>query len=253
MKQMKFLAIAFTLLMSVAFTSCVDSDGGNSTDGITYVTVQENSIYGGVTLLTDDGYTLVPTNPELLKTSATTYAKRAVLGFQWAEGVEFDADRKKTYAMTIINGSFIPTKKYCDQPDTIKTTYPLAAMQERGTVWGANGNYLTAIFKFNFQSQKPFGFDLYPIKAEDDRLTMKLCQTVGEKDAYNATDYVMSFQLPTVSEINRLLSRNEGVQGIEGGELIVPNNTDSISVRIVANGANETSLQTEFVKIKIRR
>lgn len=252
MKQMKFLAIALTLLMSVAFTSCMDSEGGGSgADGYSYVTVVDN--YGIVTLLTDDGFKLIPTNPEVLKVSAVEYVKRAQIGIQWAEGVVFDADRKKTYKMTIVAPlSGIDTKKYCDLPDTIKTTYPIDALVEKGSVWGANGLYLSVIFKFNYQSNQSFGFDLFPIKAENDQLTMKLCQTVGQKEAYNKADYRVSFQMPPASTINELLVRNKGVQGIEGGELIVPSN-DSISVRIVAEGANESELKTEFVKVKINK
>lgn len=38
MKQLKFLMVAFTLLMGVSFTSCLNDDAGESMyDGIEYV------------------------------------------------------------------------------------------------------------------------------------------------------------------------------------------------------------------------
>ena len=40
MKQLKFLMVAFTLLMGVSFTSCLNDDAGESMyDGIGYVPV----------------------------------------------------------------------------------------------------------------------------------------------------------------------------------------------------------------------
>lgn len=250
MRQLKFLAIAFTLLLSVVFTSCMDSGTESNTDAVAYVTIQE-STFGGVTLLTDEGFKLHPSNPEVLKISATEYAKRAQIGIQWAEGVTFDGDKSKTYKMTIVAPLYgIDTKKYCDRPDTIQTTYPLVALVEKGSIWGAHGQYLTAIFKINYQRNMPFAFDLFPIKAENDQLTMKICQTVGQKDASIQGDYRISFQLPSARMINEMLTMYEGKQSIEGGELIVPAN-DSISVKLVADGVNNSFLETEFVKMKI--
>lgn len=250
MKQMKFLAITLILLMGVAFTSCIDSDGGDSYDTATYVTVLDNSIYGGVTLLTDDGYTLLPSNPEVLKITATDYVKRAVVGVKWAEGVVFDHDRNKRYKVDIVAREGLPSKTYCSLPDTIKNSYPIVSLGEK-TLWGANGNYLTFSFTFNYESQSPVVFDLFPYKAEGDKLTMKLCQSVGAKNAYNSQDYMMSFELPSSNTINELLEHNIGTQGIEGGELVVPAN-DSILVKIIAEGSNSSQLETDFVKVRIK-
>lgn len=252
MKQMKFLAITFILLMGVAVTSCMDSDNGDSADTVTYVTVLDNSIYGGVTLLTDDGYYLVPTNSEVLKVSSTEYAKRALVGVKWNEGVVFDRDRTKKYGMSIVAPLMgLPAKTYCNAPDTIKNSYPIVNLDEN-SLWGANGSYLTVGFTFNYQNSTAISFDLFPYEAEGDKLTMKLCQSVGSKNAYDSQDYIMSFELPSSYTINELLQRNEGIQGIKGGELTVPAN-DTISVKIIADGTNSSAIETKYVKMKIRR
>lgn len=245
------MMVALTLLMGVAFTSCMDNgDGGGGYDAASYVTVLENSMYGGVTLLTDDGYRLSPSNPEVLKVSATAYIERALVGIKWAEGVVFDGDRNKIYKMSIAGAEAMNTRKSTNMIDTIKTTYPLVALSDG--LSGANGSYLTVAFDFNYKSMNEVAFELYPVKAENDQLTMKLCQTAGSKESFNSpSKALMSFgPLPTAREINELLVRYNGENGVEGGMLTVPNN-DSISVKIIADGTNESVLATKFVKVKI--
>lgn len=246
------MMVALTLLMGVAFTSCMDNgDGGNSADAASYVTVVENSMSGGVTLLTDDGFKLIPSNSEVLKVSATAYIERALVGIKWAEGVVFDGDRNKSYKMTIVAPlEAVNTRKSTNMIDTIKTTYPLVALSDG--LSGANGRYLTVAFDFNYKSLNEVAFELYPVKAENDQLTMKLCQTAGSKESFNSPyKTLMSFgPLPTAREINELLVRYNGENGVEGGMLTVPNN-DSISVKIIADGTNESVLATKFVKVKI--
>lgn len=245
------MMVALTLLMGVAFTSCMDNgDGGGGYDAASYVTVLENSMYGGVTLLTDDGYRLSPSNPEVLKVSATAYIERALVGIKWAEGVVFDGDRNKIYKMSIAGAEAMNTRKSTNMIDTIKTTYPLVALSDG--LSGANGSYLTVAFDFNYKSMNEVAFELYPVKAENDQLTMKLCQTAGSKESFNSpSKTLMSFgPLPTAREINELLVRYNGENGVEGGVLTVPNN-DSISVKIIADGTNESVLATKFVKVKI--
>lgn len=245
------MMVALTLLMGVAFTSCMDNgDGGGGYDAASYVTVLENSMYGGVTLLTDDGYRLSPSNPEVLKVSATAYIERALVGIKWAEGVVFDGDRNKIYKMSIAGAEAMNTRKSTNMIDTIKTTYPLVALSDG--LSGANGSYLTVAFDFNYKSMNEVAFELYPVKAENDQLTMKLCQTAGSKESFNSpSKTLMSFgPLPTAREINELLVRYNGENGVEGGMLTVPNN-DSISVKIIADGTNESVLATKFVKVKI--
>lgn len=48
MKQLKFLMVAFTLLMGVSFTSCLNDDAGESMyDGIGYV----RTVWGAILLI----------------------------------------------------------------------------------------------------------------------------------------------------------------------------------------------------------
>ena len=60
MKQLKFLMVAFTLLMGVSFTSCLNDDAGESMyDGIGYVRTVMGSyfidLYGN-TISSDNGF-----------------------------------------------------------------------------------------------------------------------------------------------------------------------------------------------------
>lgn len=69
MKQMKFLAIAFTLLMSVAFTSCMDSDSNYQPTYPAIVQVFSNSM--GFTYFKSGDVTLTPTSASLATVETT--------------------------------------------------------------------------------------------------------------------------------------------------------------------------------------
>lgn len=54
MKQLKFLMVAFTLLMGVSFTSCLNDDAGESMyDGIGYVFAVRNKAYDVKQIMSD--------------------------------------------------------------------------------------------------------------------------------------------------------------------------------------------------------
>ncbi|MCP3893759.1 hypothetical protein [Bacteroides sp.] len=249
MKHVNFLMVALMIIMGTTVTSCMNGSNESSYDGVAIVTVEE-SIYGGILVTTDDGFRLIPTNPEVLKTSATEYVKRAQIAIKWAEGVVFDGDKEKTYKMSIVQAYGVANKKYCDQVDTLKNSYPIVELGKY--VSGANGRYLNVPFTFNYNSTKEaVAFDLYPVKADGNELVMKLCQSVGSKDGYSSQTHMVSFELPTVSVINELLNRYQGQHGVEGGVLERPAN-DSIMVKIIADGRNDQKLTTELVKIRIR-
>lgn len=55
MKQLKFLMVAFTLLMGVSFTSCLNDDAGESMyDGIGYVRTVMGSYF--IDISSDNGF-----------------------------------------------------------------------------------------------------------------------------------------------------------------------------------------------------
>ena len=57
MKQLKFLMVAFTLLMGVSFTSCLNDDAGESMyDGIGYVRTVMGSYFVDLYISSDNGF-----------------------------------------------------------------------------------------------------------------------------------------------------------------------------------------------------
>lgn len=48
MKQLKFLMVAFTLLMGVSLTSCLDNGDDNPIKEMSAIVKYEGSMYGGV-------------------------------------------------------------------------------------------------------------------------------------------------------------------------------------------------------------
>jgi hypothetical protein len=225
--------------MGTMFTSCLNSDGGDSWDTTAIVTVKD---YMGVpTLLTDDGYTFIPSNPSLLQYSDGTYAKRCEIAFSWNEGVVFDNDRDKTYKITIVQTGYVyPVREYYNQVDIIENDF---SINEVTQFWGANGEYLTVSWKFYYtNTNEAIGFELYPESVEDDVLVMRLRQSLGTSGT-NTSAYFMSFTLPTLSYINDKL------------ETELKSTNDSIQVKIAYNnklsGSDEVA-KTSPIKIKIK-
>jgi len=101
--------------------------------------------------------------------------------------------------------------------------------------WAANG-YINASFVFNYTGAA-FDFELYPEKAEGDKLTLRLKQTAGSQGGGQLVEYVYSFRQPHFGALQDQLEEL-------GLSPLTPVN-DSITVTIVGTGERETDLKGE--------
>lgn len=243
MKQIKFLmAIAFAVLMGTTVTSCLDSDGGDYADLRGIVTVYESM--GMVALVFDDlpGYSFYPTNPDAIKYTNGYYMERGFVSLDLVDD-ETITENKKSYNVYIRSNDYlydIPVREFCTRPDTIAATKTISSLDKNG--WGANG-YLNVLLSVSYKEYQTQVFDIYPVKAEDDKLTLKLEHSYGGKDANLQGSTYHSFRVPSLYELENLLSQ------LELGTITPVN--DSIYVKVQAEGNYETFETKEF-KIAIK-
>ena len=235
MKQIKFLVVAFTLLMGISLTSCLNSnDNSTNFDWSGYVTIDASGFYG-VTLRSDFGdytFTVVNADSYLKNTTTNEYAKRAVVYLVLKEGDVLTKDKKNYSGASIVAAQGIATPSFCTTPDTInpEKVVPLASISQ---IWGATG-YVNVIFQTNYLSGTPT-FELYPDKVEGDELTLRFTQTNGnEYYGGNNNAYLFSYKLPSYYSLQMQL-KDMNLDELEPVQ-------DSIYVSVVGTGRDNTDL-----------
>ncbi|MCD7898608.1 MAG: hypothetical protein LUH22_01650 [Bacteroides sp.] len=239
MKQIKFLmVVALAIFMGTTMTSCLDSNDGDYPDIQSFVTVDKSSMWETISLLTDDGYTLLPTNPSFLEISSGVYPDRAFVYAKYANDEQF-TEGKTTYNVTLTNGYSIPTKEFCTQPDTIVNATDLTSLNKY--FWAANG-YLNLEIGFTYDSNKYQAFDIYPTEVDGDELTLKVVHSYGSSNnSYGTSTTIYSFEMPYEFEFNNLLNE------LELGPLTPVQ--DSIYVTVIGDGSYDSTLSTNKTRI----
>ena len=248
MKQMKFLLVALmAVVMSVSVTSCMKSENESSYDLGIYATVVDNMT---VTLLSDDGNVYYPENPAALKVSGETpYPKRVFAYLKYAEGVTAASEKK---IVTVVQCGSLYTRSLCTQPDTIKNDIPLAGLSEfvlvdtKQVLYTNVPAYCNVLFSLYIDDSTVI-VDLVPVTASGNELTVKLQQTIGNKDASYTTGYA-SFSIPSVSEINRVLAE------IHKDSEEVPVLTSvggKIKIKIIGEGKNQQAYTLSAKEVQI--
>lgn len=218
---MKFVALALTLLMGISFTSCLNSDDGNASYS-GFVTVSQGFL-SDIVLLTDDGYTLTPTNPSVLLANSK-YPERVFLNYELVAGEEFVSGKTK-YNVSILSGYVIPVKTFNQKPDTLND-YKITQLS---APWYAN-NYVTFGIGFNYLNSV-VDFEVSQQKIGHDTLYVKLNYSKGGGDSfYNEGTTYLSFKVPS------------SVYGV------IEEKNDSIWVKILAKGTYETLQKSVRIK-----
>lgn len=254
MKQMKFfLAAVMAVVMGMSVTSCM-KDSESAYDIGVYASVVDDIT--SVTLLGDDGNAYYPVNPNALKANGeTSYPKRVFVYLKYAEGVTAESAKKN---VTIVQYSSLYTRSLCLRPDTIKADLPLAGLTDFGVVNASTVTmfdnvpaYCNVVFSIYIDNSAAV-VDLVPVTATGNELTVKLQQTVGNKDAVYQTTGYASFSIPSVGEINAALAlARETAEGEETSETptLVPEG-GKIKIKIIGTGKNQNyDLSSKEVKI----
>ena len=238
---MKNFKTAFLLLtlMSVSFTSCLDSDSDYQPSYVAFVTISE-SIYGGTQLKSDFGnYSIQPTNT--LASAGLEGAKRALINYYIPEGTEI------TESTTSIPGQLfpgqcspIPISRISTRPDTCGTS-KITKFRDFSTgyysfpsMWAQSG-YVNVSFQYSAASAAVI--DMVQDSIKQDTLFLGLRVNIKNEGQSIGVPFVC-FKLPEYYDLV-----NEG---------LLPKN-DSIFVSVSApvdNGSG--SAKTEFVRWKTK-
>lgn len=239
MKQMKFFLVSLAILMSATFTSCIDKDNESSYDVIVNATVVNDITE--VYLLGDDGEIYYPNNSSILKNTTTNeYPARIFAYLKYLNGVTSESNKKE---VTIVNGRTLYTRSLCTRPDTIKNDIPLGGLTDFGllnvksTYTRTIPAYCNILFKVYLDNSAAV-LDLVPVSASENELTVKLQQTIGNKNAGSLTEGYASFEIPSISEINEALERVADMKEEEPTVLTPQGN--KIKIKVIAQGSNTT-------------
>ena len=119
MKKMKWAVLFAALVSVVGFSSCLDSEEGESYDLYEYVTV--DSYMGATTLVGDQsGYTYIPATKDVLAALLMkdgSYYKRALVAIKLAE--EFSTGKKSFQISGIQVYDYLHYKSFTMAPDTL--------------------------------------------------------------------------------------------------------------------------------------
>lgn len=257
MKQMRiFLVALMTVLMGVSVTSCMKGGNESPYDIGVYASVVDDIT--SVRLLGDDGNTYYPENPSALRTQGgTTYPKRVLVYLKYAEGVTAASEKKK---VLIVQYSSLYTRSLCLQPDTIKDDIPLAGLADFGVLNEVPGNivsdavpaYCNVLFSIFIDGSSSSTVDLVPVTATGNELTVKLQQTVGNKQASYPTQGYASFNIPSsVEQINAALARVTKKEGDATETPTLTADEGKIKIKVIGVGRNgqEYTLSSKEVKI----
>lgn len=218
-------AVLFTALVSVVgFSSCLDSEGGQSNDLFEYVTVE--SYMGATTLVGDQsGLMYIPVSADVLASLEMkdgSYYKRAMVGIKLAE--PYDPNNIKTsYKISAIQVyNYIPYKDCTMSPDTLVGDYNFINVGSGNSKpWVKNG-FANVTFSVQIPNAQPSlnDFHLYLTGSSNDTLFAKLRYTNNNSTSYTTMSEMVSFQLPN------------------NAPSFIQTPTDSLVLTVVANTAN---------------
>ncbi|MBQ8520274.1 MAG: hypothetical protein IJ456_02610 [Bacteroides sp.] len=227
MKKMKW-AVLFAALVSVfGFSSCLDSEEGESYDLYEYVTV--DSYMGTATLVGDQsGYTYIPVTTDVLSSLQMTdgsYYKRALVAIQLAE--EYVAGKTSYQISGIQVYNYIPYKSCTMNPDTLSGDFDFISLGTGSSKPWVKSGYANVTFSVNIPNSTPSlnDFNMYITGASNDTLYAKLQYSADNSSAYTPMSEMISFEIPSNVMYDPEMS----------GSLNV---TDSLVLTVVAKGAN---------------
>lgn len=222
-------AVLFAALVSVfGFSSCLESEEGNTYDLYEYVTVR--GMGTSVTMKGDvSGCTFIPTSNDViaaLELKEGGYYKRALVAMKLAEAYVANQPSYKVSAVQVYN--YLPYKNLNMAPDTLDAKgHGDFKFQNLGSgeskPWVSSG-FVNVNFGINVPTSTPSlnDFHLYITGASNDTLYTKLRYIKDNSNAYNSINELVSFEIPSTVMYNPSISSNL--------------NSDSIVITVVAKG-----------------
>ena len=230
MKKMKW-AVLFAALVSVfGFSSCLESEKGDTYDLYEYVTIRGTGT--SVTMKGDvSGCTFIPTSTDVLaalELKEGGYYKRALVAMKLAEAYVANQPSYKVSAVQVY--SYLPYKSVNIAPDTLDTKghgdYKFLNLGTGQSKPWVSAGFVNVNFEISVPTSTPSldDFHLYVTGASNDTLYTKLRYVKDNTSAYTSINELVSFEIPSSVMYNPSISNVL--------------NKDSIVLTVVAVGSN---------------
>lgn len=218
-------AVLFAALVSViGFSSCLDSEEGETYDLYEYVTVE--NYMGSATLVGDQsGITYIPTSTDVLAALALKdggYYERALVAIQLAEEYVVGKTSYQISGIQVYN--YVPYKDCTMNPDTLSGDYNFVSLGTGNERPWVKSGFANVTFSIQIPNSTPSlnDFNMYITGASNDTLYAKLQYSKDNSAAYTTMSEMISFELP----------------GYDPAYGQVMNGNDSIVLTVVAKSAN---------------
>lgn len=199
MKKMKWAVLFAALVSAFGFSSCLDSEEGESYDLYEYVTVDN---YMGATTLVGDqsGYTYIPTSKDVLAALLMkdgSYYKRALVAIKLAE--EFSTGKKSFQISGIQVYNYLLYKSFTMAPDTLDGDYDFISLGTGNEKPWVKSGFANVSFSVQIPNASPSldDFNMYITGASNDTLYAKLQYSKDNTSAYTTMSELISFELPS--------------------------------------------------------
>ena len=210
MKQLKFLMIAFTLLMGISLTSCLNSDSDTYDYGGGMMRVHSNYMTGGYVFKSADGsITVTPTAASIASIESRGFKfsevvnKVVQLTYRWDTSLltipkeEKDIQGVEIYSIEVLDGKLeiVETKGAANDSLTLKNNAPIITMSnnEGGTNYAPQFyDDNTILLPINYFMSKIHFLTLVYYPNEDKGSTLKLYlahNSNGDTGSSNTTSF----------------------------------------------------------------
>ncbi|MDE5709645.1 MAG: hypothetical protein K2I11_08905 [Bacteroides sp.] len=215
MKQLKFLMVALTLLMGVSFTSCLDSDGGDSHRyGGGLVKVQ--GYMGIYSFKGENGVTITPTLASIAALEARgvkmsdMVGKVAHIAYRWdPELLTIPEDTKdfkdvELYSIELLDNTVEVVESKGAHNDSISISNNAPIISLRTEISGGSGQYAPQFFLDDYTLLLPINYYIsdrrhfltlvyYPNEDNGSTLRLHLGHNMdGDKTSMNSTSYLLT-------------------------------------------------------------
>lgn len=215
MKQLKFLMMALTLLMGVSFTSCLDSDGGDSYRyGGGLVKVQ--GYMGIYSFKGENGVTITPTQASIAALEARGVkmsdmaGKVAHIAYRWdPELLTIPEDTKdfrdvELYSIELLDNTVEVVESRGAHNDSISISNNAPIISLGTEISGGSGQYAPQFFLDDYTLLLPINYYIsskmhfltlvyYPNENEGSTLRLHLGHNMnGDQPSTNSTSYLLT-------------------------------------------------------------
>lgn len=214
MKKMKWAVLFAALVSVIGFSSCLDSEEGETYDLYEYVTVTTGYM-GTYTLKGDQsGITYIPTSSDVIASLAMkdgSYYKRALVAIKLAEEYVVGKTSYQISGIQVYN--YVPYKDCTTEPDTISGDYDFVSLGTGNDRPWLKSGFANVTFSVGIPNSTPSldDFNLYFTEVSNDTLYAKLQYSKDNSVPYTTMSELISFELSGYDPVLNQIGGNDSI------------------------------------------